>query len=529
MKKILIPILSIILMLSLMGCSNSSNAEAGTEVNTEIEKEKSESVSEPETDNSSTAEIVQTSSEDMFSSRDLDWTYDESELIEINLENESQTITTEGVYLITGSLENGQIIIDAADADKVQLVLSGVSITSDYSAPIYIKNADKVFITLADGTNNTLSISGDISDNVDSVDGVIYSKSDLTFNGLGTLSINTDYTHGIVGKDDVVFAGGSYHITAAKDGIQANDSVKTINSDIAIISEKDGIQVSNDENTDKGFIYFESSTIDLETTEDAVSASNYVYIVSGDYTINSASDGISADTYVQITGGNFDIKTGGGYQGVLNIITMGEGSGNTVSETDKLTVSMKAIKGDDIIIDGGELVISSYEDGFNANNDITISGGIINMNSGDDAFSAKNLLEINDGTIIVENGYEGLEGGYITINGGDITINVLDDGINGGEDYSLVTITGGNLSVTCQGDGLDSNGDMLISGGSIVLDVDAIYAGGDGNVDVSGTLTYTGGTIVDETGASIDPTQHSTGMGGGGTRGGGGTGGGRGQ
>jgi hypothetical protein len=182
-----------------------------------------------------------------------------------------------------------------------------------------------------------------------------------------------------------------------------------------------------------------------------------------------------------------------------------------VSETDQLTESMKALKSKDIMIDLGTFVISSYEDAFNANNDIVINGGYYTINAGDEGITAHNSLEINGGSIKIENGYEGLEGTYITINGGDISINVLDDGINGGETYSLVTITGGNLSVTCQGDGLDSNGDMVISGGYIVLDVTAIYAGGDGDVDVTGSLTYTGGTIVDENGTSIDPTQHATG------------------
>lgn len=180
---------------------------------------------------------------------------------------------------------------------------------------------------------------------------------------------------------------------------------------------------------------------------------------------------------------------------------------------------MKGIKSNDIIVDQGTMLISSYEDGLNANNDIEINGGVITINSGDEAITAEETLVINDGNIIIENGYEGLEAVYITINGGDITINVLDDGINGGESYSLVTIAGGNLWVTCQGDGLDSNGDMVISGGAIILDVSAIYVGGDGNVDVTGTLTYTGGTIEDASGNTIDPTLESTsgrGQGGGG-------------
>jgi hypothetical protein len=427
---------------------------------------------------------------------------------EIVLDSESVMITEAGTYYISGTLDNGQIIVDAEDSDEVELVLSYVSINSNYSAAIYVKNASNIIITTND--NSELTINADISSNVNSVDGVIYSKSDLTFNGNSTLTISSDYTHGIVGKDDVEFISGSYNIEVVKDGVQVNDSVSIVDSTMVIIANNDGIQVENDENTDKGYVYLENSNLTLITGEDAINASNYVEIISGDYNIDSALDGIQAENYINIIDGNFNIKTGGGYQGVLNEITVGEGSGGAVSETDKLTDSMKAIKANDITVTDGDFVISCYEDGFNANNDIIINGGNILINAGDEAITAQNELIINDGIISIENGYEGLEAVYITINGGDITINVYDDGINGGESYSVVTIAGGNLKVTCQGDGLDSNGDMVISGGYIILDVTAIYSGGDGNVDVTGTLTYTGGTIVDASGNTIDPTQSTT-------------------
>ena len=321
------------------------------------------------------------------------------------------------------------------------------------------------------------------------------------------MTITSDYTHGIVGKDDVVFTNGTYNITVSNDGIQANDSVRITNSKINITSGKDGIQAKNDEDEEKGFIYCESTTLNLDTAEDAVSAVNYVYIVSGNYNIDSDMDGISSGTFVKITGGTFTISTGGGYKKVLNSITLGEGSDNIISETDKLTTSMKAIKSVDIIVEQGDITISSYEDGLNADNNITVSDGTIVINAGDEALTAENTIEISVGSITIENGYEGLEGTYITIISGDIVINVLDDGLNGNESSSVITISGGKLSVTCQGDGIDSNGDLVISGGYIILDVSAVYAGGDGNFDVAGTVTYTGGIIVDENGDSIDPTE----------------------
>lgn len=494
MKKTLSGILIFMLIITLFGCDTA---------------ETDDETSENATSNVETTagDSFETTSSDMFNDSDLSDAYNEDECVKIILTNQSQTISSAGIYLISGSLENGQIIVDCGDDDKVQLILDGVNINCDYSAPIYIKNADKVILTLANGTDNYLSVSADISNNTDSVDSVIFSKSDITFNGSGMLTITSDYTHGIVGKDDVKFTNGTYNITVSNDGIQANDSIRTINAQINITSGTDGIQTKNNEDEEKGFIYCENTTMNLYTTQDAISATNYVYIVSGNYNIDSDTDGISADTFIKIMGGTFMISTGGGYQGVLNSITLGEGSGNTISETDKLTSSMKAIKSVNIIIVQGDITISSYEDALNADNNITIFDGTIVINSGDEAFTAENTVTINGGTITIENGYEGIEGKYIIINGGEITINVLDDGLNGNETTSVVTISGGNLSVTCQGDGIDSNGDLVISGGYIVLNVSAIYSGGDGNIDVTGTITYTDGTIVDENGDSIDPTE----------------------
>ena len=512
MKKALLGILAALLIFTLIGCTPATfTGDVTSGVGTSTGDSSEDVANSIDT---TTGYYFEITSSDLFSDRDLAGTYDERESVELTLTNETQTISSGGVYIISGSLENGQIIVDCGDDDKVQLVLDDVSISCDYSAPIYIKNADKVFVTLADGTENYLSVDAELSDNADSVDSVIFSKSDITFNGSGILTINSDYTHGIVGKDDVVFAGGIYNITVSNDGIQANDSVRTIETQINIVSGQDGIQTKNDEDEDKGFIYCESTTLNLDTAEDAISSANYVYIVSGNYEIDSDTDGISADTFVKITGGRFEITTGGGYKTVLNSITLGEGSDNVISVTDKLTESMKAIKSTDIIVEQGAITISSYEDGFNADNNILISDGNIMINAGDEALTAKNTVAISGGTIIVENGYEGIEGKYITISGGEIDINVLDDGLNGNETTSLVTISGGTLSVTCQGDGLDSNGDLMISGGDITLNVSAIYTGGDGNIDVTGTVSYTGGTVTDEDGKPIDPTEQISKVGG---------------
>ncbi len=426
---------------------------------------------------------------DMFTDRDLDYDYDESTATSISLDDETITISEEGVYILSGSISDGQVIVEASDSAKIQLVLDGVTINSSSSAAIYVILADKVFITLADNSDNTLSTSGEYVDTDDEgVDAVVYSKSDITFNGTGTLTINATYGHGIEAKDDIAFTSGTYIITSKNHGINANDSIRIVNADFTIDSGKDGMQCENSDDTSKG----------------------YIYIASGTFTINSVADCMDASSCLQIDGGEFDLTGGNGYEGVLNSITVGEGSSGSVMATDTLEYSMKCIKAGTIIFNDGIFNLSAYEDTIHSNGDLTMNGGEFYIVTGDDAIHADYDLTINDAIIEIEYGYEGIEGDNITINGGTISVIVLDDGINAGSSSGTLTITGGDIYVACQGDGFDSNGDFEMTGGNVVLDVSAIYTAGDSEIDVTGSVSYTGGSIVDENGDEVSTSGSSS-------------------
>lgn len=270
--------------------------------------------------------------DDMFTERDLDVGYDESSAVKINLADDSSTVTVgddteadaseadetkaddsetnetetassgvsisgniititkEGTYVFSGALSEGQIIVDA-DSAKVQLVLDNADVTSASSAAIYVKNADKTFITLAEGSENILMNTAEyeaIDDN--NIDAVIFSKDDLTLNGKGTLTINSEYGHGIVSKDDLKLVGGTYNITAENHALSGKDSVRIADGTYNLTSGKDGIHSENADDDEKGF----------------------VYIASGDFTIESTGDGIDASYVVQIDDGDFDITAGDG-------------------------------------------------------------------------------------------------------------------------------------------------------------------------------------------------------------------------
>ena len=245
-------------------------------------------------------------SSDMFTNRDKEIGYDEESAIAINLsdgastadsdsvviDGDTITIAEEGTYILSGSLTNGQIVVEAENA-KVQLVLDNADISCETSAAIYVKAADKVFITTTDGSTNTVCTSGEfeaIDDN--NIDAAIFSKSDLTLNGAGSLEVTCENGHGIVSKDNLVITSGEYVVDAGKHALSGKDSVRIAGGTFDLTADKDGIHSENTDEEEKGFVYIEN----------------------GSFTITSDGDGIDASYVVEIVDGSFDITAGGGYE-----------------------------------------------------------------------------------------------------------------------------------------------------------------------------------------------------------------------
>ncbi len=486
--------------------------------------------------------------DDMFTSRDSNAEYDETSAVKITLNGNTATstdnsvkisksiitITKEASYIVSGTLNNGSIVVDAPDSDKIQLVLKNADISSSTSAPIYIKEADKVFVTLVG--ENALS-SGETYEQTDdsNIDSAIFSKQDLTFNGDGALTVSAPAGHAIVGKDDVVFTDGSYTLTASSHAIQANDSVRIKNAVISADSGKDGIHCENSDDSEKGF----------------------VYISSGEIKIECEGDGISAGSFIQINDGTFEVLTGGGYengekQSSDNFGQFGGGGGmhggmhggakpsgdrgtmNTSTSTTTDTsasdssTSMKGIKSvSDMLISGGTFKIDSADDAIHSNTSLTINGGTFEIASGDDAVHAEESLTVTNGKFNISQSYEGLEALNITLSGGEISLVASDDGLNaaGGTDSSgfggrdemfgggpmggkggmssnsngSIIISGGTLHINASGDGIDANGTLEISGGFTT--VVGPTQGDTATLDYDKSATITGGTFIG-TGAS---------------------------
>lgn len=216
-----------------------------------------------------------------------------------------------GEYILTGELTDGSVIIDADSNDKIWILLDGVSLHCEDNAAIVIEQADKVFLTLASGTENSVSSGAEYKTEADStgIDGTIYSRDDLTINGSGSLSVTAKYRHGIVCNDNLVITGGRIEIEAVQDGIHANDSARIADADITINAGDDGITVSNDD--ESGYIYIESGSITIPACYEGIEAVD-ITIAGGVLDIMPTDDGLNANgrgsnSVIRITGGDITI------------------------------------------------------------------------------------------------------------------------------------------------------------------------------------------------------------------------------
>ena len=445
-------------------------------------------------------------SENMFTDRDSRTDYESGVTVSfgdtincsdpslVSIDGQTLTIKSEGTYVLSGKLNNGSVVIDAPKDAKIQLVLSGVEIYSADFAAIYVKQADKVFITLEGGAENILSNGGSFESlDENNVDAVIFSKDDLSFNGEGSLRIKSPAGNGICTKDDLVFTGGTYVVTAAGHALEANDSVRICAGSFHLDSGKDGVHCEND-GTEPGF----------------------VYVSNGSFDILSDGDAISADGCVQLDGGTFELNCGGG-SGTVTLSGEDFKWSRAQEAGSDDQASAKGVKsGMSIAVNAGELLVDSADDSLHASENLYVSGGTLTLSSGDDALHADEKLCISGGSLDILKSYEGIEGREVYISGGDINVASLDDGINaaGGRDQSgsggyrgfggngaftgdfdsLISISGGSIHVNAEGDGLDSNGTITVTDGDVFIE--GPTNSGNSALDYELSAEISGGTFA---------------------------------
>lgn len=476
---------SALIICTLSGCGSTGNASSNTSNADSSASDQDQSIAYLDTTN-------------MFTDRDKEIGYDSESAITITLNDSNSTasvssvkiegdvitITEDGTYLLSGSLSNGQITVDAAEDAKIQLVLDNANITCDSSAAVYIKQADKVFITTAADSTNTLTNTSEyVAIDANNIDAVIFAKSDVTLNGSGTLDIRSACGHGIVSKDDLVITGGSYRIDAASHALSGKDSVRIAGGTLSLTAGKDGIHSENTDTEDKGFIY----------------------VSGGDFQITCESDGLDGDYTVQIDGGTFHIaaKDDGIHSDSDLIITDGDVT---------ITESYEGLEGKTITLTGGNMDVTSSDDGLNAAGEGKVLGtdttdttsastDSASMAPQPDAGEAPPEMpndsnDTNRADQMPDNANGDRRGGGF---GGDTGGKSFGGRGGGGgfdeaTDYNWITISGGTLHICAGGDGIDSNGNLTVTGGEIY--VDGPTNGGNGSLDYAGSGTITGGTFI---------------------------------
>lgn len=509
MKNTIKLISIIMLIISLAACSNktsSSVSESVVEIETELTNssaalEAEEAASIVETVNIEHVEINETQA---------DYTWDAADEIAITLDDDSisstgqdviitgstATITSASTYRLSGSLSNGQILVDTEEEGIVRLILDGVDISNSSGPAIYIREADKAMIVLAEGSRNLLSDGSnyELEADSDEPNATLFSTADLILYGSGLLTVQANYNDGIASKDGLLIASGNLSITALDDGLRGKDYVYIKEGNFEIKAGGDGIKSDAEEDASKGFITIETGSINITANGDA----------------------IAAETDVSILGGSFDLTSGGGSSAYVDEST-----------------SAKGIKGgNSVTIANGAFTINAADDAVHSNNSIVIDGGSFEIATGDDGMHADTSLTFNDGQINISQSYEGLESAVITIIGGKIHLTASDDGINladgadgsgtnqpmqpgampedgrqrpgagggpgmdmfaGAGDYALY-IHGGEVFVNADGDGIDSNGSIEITGGLVLINGPTENM--NGALDYMGTFNISGGTLI---------------------------------
>lgn len=400
-----------------------------------------------------------------YSAKDLTW--DSSSEVTINLSNPTATdgvtvsdgvitITKAGNYKLTGTYE-GQIKVEATSGDMVRLILNNATITNSTGAAINMVEADEVVIYTASGTTNTVSDGSSYSDTASgSPDAAIYSKSDLTLAGEGTLKVEGKYEEGIHTTDGLVIASGTLEVNAANTGIKGKDYVDILDGTITVTASQDGIKATNDTDGNRGWVRLSGGTVNISAGDDGFKAERVLEISGGTLNITQSNEGIEAQ-YINIL------------DGTVNVTSTDDGINASYSTTSTSTESAST---------------STTQTTQNNQGNQSAQGNQAapQAPSGSAGQAPAGGGQAPSGSMGQPPAGGGAGGG---MGGGGGTFEVVDATIN---------ITGGTVTVNANGDGIDSNGTATLSGGTLI--VNGPFTGGNASLDTNGDLLLNGATVT---------------------------------
>lgn len=424
------------------------------------------------------------------------------------LENGRLILSREGVYHLSGKFSGIQILITAGEKDKVQLVLDQADVSCSDGPAILAESADKLFLTIPENTVSTLTDGAARAEAAaeSALDGAVFSRTDLCINGKGSLTVTSQYKHGVVSKDDLVITGVELTVNAPSTALDGKDCVMLNGVSAALTAGTNGIRSDNAEDPARGYVYLLDSTLTITASGDGVQAET---LLRADNTVMTVTTGDGSES--QQTTANTLEPPGRGFGGFGGFGGWGTWGDQSIEEAAD-DESWKGLKSaGSMVLNGGAFVIDSADDCLHANGDLTITDGRFTLSSGDDGIHADGHLLISGGDIRISRSFEGLEASKLEITGGSIDIVASDDGLNaaGGADGSAsadrwgrgsfssmsgeIIISGGYIHINAAGDGIDSNNTILVSGGVTLVSGSANSA--NAAFDYDGEATVTGGIL----------------------------------
>jgi len=417
----------------------------------------------------------------------------------VSVSGDTVTLTSAGTYSVSGTLSSGSLVVNAPSS-VVNIVLDGVDITAADLAAINVIDAEQVIVWLADGSTNTLAdAAGAAVDETveDAPNATLFSTSDLWIAGDGSLTVTANANDGITSKDSLIIASGTISVTAADDGVRGKDHLVIKNGTLTVDAAGDALKSDDESSIDEpdaavGVIWIDGGTIDLTAGSDGTDAVRQVTIMGGAFTIAAGDDGLHSDSVLRIDGGTIAI-----------------------------TESYEGIEGAYMYLSGGDVTVSSEDDGIN------VAGGLESLETTTSDTAAglpadqaggmpgrpgpgmapdQTADTTVDGTVTAGQA-TGAQGGRdsqftnteavndITT----LTVATMDgtgfggpaEGDNG---TRFLEFSGGTYVIDAQSDGVDVNGSMTMTGGTLV--VSGTNDTRNGALDVDNTLTVTGGTLA---------------------------------
>ncbi len=473
--RVLSVLLTGALCAGMFGCSSMGVSEAAS-----VGSGSQEALAESEggATDSSVPVLDETAYDFLYSNRDLDASYDESSATKVALSGSSATvdgagaaiqngvltISKAGVYVLSGDL-SGSVVVEASEDAKVQIVLANASIQSADGPAIYVKQADKCFLTLADSSSNQVEDSAvyALVEGQDEPDSAIFSKCDLTIQGSGSLSVAGNYLNAVKSKDDLVVSGGDIDVSAVDSGLVGRDKVGIAAGSIRISSGGDGVKSTNGEDASKGFVTVDGGSLQIEAQEKGVKATSILRVAGGSVSVVSTDDSLHSNGDVHVTGGELSLSSGDDGVHADSVLQV-DGGDLLVSE------SREGLEGQAIYLSDGTVRVTSSDDGLNAASSSEDDGVSDGFDPGDSRSSEPQGDDRPQGDEQRDGEPAGAQGGEQPGGGrsGGGRGGMQGGGMDADSSCAIV-ISGGYLVVEAQGDGIDSNGSLEVAGGTVLV------------------------------------------------------------